>query len=660
MSNLRNVHPECIQALSQNRLAAQFASAVEEMFTITGYAKIERYRGRYTTLFCKPTATTADSLLLNREVLAILATYNTIDPRVVSVAREIIRKRSPQLANEIAIILHCDPDGDRKLRQWGKEQALRVVPVYSSPAGAQSQSGSLRQQLSSNLLAADPFQVTGPVADDADFFGRKSDAQDVLRQLVRGRIRAIFGMRKTGKTSFINRIVSLARQTSSLRIAMVDCSMKKFYQLDHNEALVAVARASRIAATRGYAHISDAISEQKGSEGVFSDLWLKEKTGPLALVFDEVDYITPCSALAPHWKNSFNGFWGELRVHVQEAQRHDVAISVLVSGVSSKFFRDGFVDGIENTVLHFVPDECLPPFSRKASDVMIAELSRRCGLQFSPESRDHIAEVCGDMPFWIRMAGSYIHRAIDADTRPQTVSTTTCDQLLEAFTSTDGAEISRIALQHLGSVYPEAIEKLRECVSLGKLDLAKGRLLVRYGLARQKGDSIVVTSELVRAGLLEIAARLHPSVQSAAVNVHTRQPPLAAEEWAEELAVVNRRRNLLEATMRQQIRFTIRADAKVGREWVSVVLKCMSEQRRSELAALSSATLMEKLYWMELRTIVLKNWELFERSFGDRGRFETAMTIANDRPDAHAKAIDAADLALQRRELEWLESRVQS
>jgi hypothetical protein len=33
------------------------------------------------------------------------------------------------------------------------------------------------------------------------------------------------------------------------------------------------------------------------------------------------------------------------------------------------------------------------------------------------------------------------------------------------------------------------------------------------------------------------------------------------------------------------------------------------------------------------------------------------MQLLNDRPDAHAKEVDLADIALHRRELAWLEER---
>jgi hypothetical protein len=36
------------------------------------------------------------------------------------------------------------------------------------------------------------------------------------------------------------------------------------------------------------------------------------------------------------------------------------------------------------------------------------------------------------------------------------------------------------------------------------------------------------------------------------------------------------------------------------------------------------------------------------------------MELLNDRPDAHAKEVDAADIALYRRELVWIEEKINS
>jgi hypothetical protein len=141
---MNNVHPDYVSVVGGDSLANVFAAAVDGMFTITGYSELTKLRGRYVTLFCKPTKAVSDSLLLNREVLAVLTTYATIDPRTIKVVKDIITSRSPQLATEIAIVLHSDPEGDAKLRQWGKEQSLRIVPLFRSGGTAKSPPETLR------------------------------------------------------------------------------------------------------------------------------------------------------------------------------------------------------------------------------------------------------------------------------------------------------------------------------------------------------------------------------------------------------------------------------------------------------------------------------------------------------------------------------------
>ena len=110
--------------------------------------------------------------------------------------------------------------------------------------------------------------------------------------------------------------------------------------------------------------------------------------------------------------------------------------------------------------------------------------------------------------------------------------------------------------------------------------------------------------------------------------------------------------------MRHFTRFAIRIGAPKQTSWVERVLTSLPSQRRAVLNSLSADVLMERLYWSELGVVIVKNWEFFESMLGDKTRFEAAMNLLNDRPDAHAKEVDLADIALQRRELTWLEERV--
>jgi len=536
---------------------------------------------------------------------------------------------------------------------------MTVLPIYRASAGAMPPSGLVRQRLAKELFATDSFQVTGPVSDDSDFFGRREQAHDLLRQLQAGRIAATFGLRKVGKTSMLNRIIDLAREGGTPRVAMIDCSISGFNQLDAAEALRAVARLSRLAIHHGYAHINQTLGRSDSDiMSTFDALWSAPDKRGLLIVFDEVDYITPDSPTSPHWRTAFNEFWREFRALAQEAKRHELTLSILVSGVSSHSFRVAEIDGVENSVVHFVPEDYLSPFADGAADSMIKALGKRCGLQFTPEARRTIAATSAYMPYWIRMAGSYIHRQVNMDDRPIELDAAVTADLCRQFAQTEGAEIARVALQNLRRVDRPMFEMLLRCTNKDSLKVREARPLLRYGLVRQRGDALHIESDLVRFGinlLLNQADR--PGIDAGEPTL-TRRFELEETEWAEELASIGKRRNLLERKAREFIRVALKMGLPSGKKWIPAVINSLQASRREELAGLAPDALMSKLYWRELGLIICREWTVFSRFFDDKKKLQNAFEILNERPDAHAKDVDLAEVALQRRELTWLEERI--
>lgn len=657
MATLSNVREEIKDRVQRNTIASELASAFSGLFTIEDIRKHTAYNWQHTVLHCKPSKTMAEALLLDREVLAMITNVEDIQVRTLHVAKELIDSSQGRLDPSLFVVIHADSDGDDKLRTWGREQGYKIVPIYRDKAGAIPKSDILRQRLSQDLFVYDPFSLTGPVLADADFFGRKTNATDTVRQLERGGIISLFGIRKIGKTSLINRVTNIARDSKSLNVAMIDCSVEAFYSLSAQEALKAVAKIAKMAATRGYAHISEAI-KRNDSEliPVFDDLWSnQEHRKPLALIFDEVDYITPASPTKSHWRQDFNTFWREFRAVYQEAQRMGFPLSVLVSGVSSQAFKQESFDGVENSVLHFIPETYLSPFERHASTQMIRDLSKRCGLVFSDNDRNRIAEACGDFPYWIRLAGSFIHRELEMSGRPITVDSVLVGTLLKDFVESDGVDAARVALEDLRRKYAEPIEILRKAAGNPFLPLSEGKLLLRYGLAEKVRDGVSLQSSMIRAGLAEIS---EINEQPATNHETTSTLYLPTEEWAEELAVINRRRNLTERKLREFIHFTLKVTSEKGESWTDKVLKSLTERQRTEMASLSGDALLNKLYWRDIGVIISRNWVCFEKVLGDKRRFDSCIDLLNDRPDSHAKPIDSADVALYRRELTWLEERL--
>ncbi len=659
---LANVKQEVRSLVSQDSLASELSTALDGLFEITSYKRFRAYNGNYVGIYAKPTKTIRGSLIVEREVFVLVANYSVLHARTITVCQEAIRSEQPRLQPNLAVIVHADPDGDGNLRAWGREAGLTVLPIYRPSAGAMPPATLVRQRLARELFATDSFQVTGPVSDNSDFFGRREQANDLLRQLQAGRIAALFGLRKVGKTSMLNRVIDLANDAGFPKVAMIDCSLGGFNQMGAAEALKTVARLARLASHQGYAHVSQTLRRSdQDIMTTFDALWRpEERRAPLLIVFDEVDYITPDSPTSPHWRHEFNDFWREFRALVQESKRHDLTLSVLVSGVSSKSFRTAEIDGTENSVLHFVPEDYLSPFANAAADAMINALGKRCGLILSQEARGIVAQTSAYLPYWMRMAGSYLHRHVDVEGRPVNIDVRLVTQLCQEFAETEGAEISRVALQNLHRVDQPMHDLLVRVANGESVDVREARPLARYGLVRQRAGAITVDSIMIQRGLELLHSQFaHPGVAEAAEGTSNRRDlNLDEGEWAEELASISRRRNTLERKTREFVRVVLKVTLPAGKDWITVVNSTLPTRRRDECAGLAPDALMSKLFWIELSAIIAREWTHFESFFHDKKRLQNAFALLNERPDAHAKDLDLADVALQRRELTWLEERI--
>lgn len=132
-------------------------------------------------------------------------------------------------------------------------------------------------------------------------------------------------------------------------------------------------------------------------------------------------------------------------------------------------------------------------------------------------------------------------------------------------------------------------------------------------------------------------------------------------DWAEELAIIGMRRNMLEVKLRRVILGLIRAEILAKKGDASQVgdriRASVSTERRRSLPV-DPDQMMDKLFWLELLALVEKEWQMMCAIFGDSAEFKSQGLIINERPDAHGKAFDATDLALWKRSLEWFELRM--
>lgn len=581
----------------------EMVEAVEQsaagIFTISARDTFVYDKGIYRLAIAKPSKRLAASLAVDREIGVLFTTFTDLQARTVFALREALNSNQPRLESTVAIVVHRDPWGDSKLKNWGRESGLSILPIFfgdSLPYG-----DDFERLLCFELYSHDPFDVTGPVSGDAQFFGRRDEAQDLARKLQHGHIRSALGIRKIGKTSIINRIVSDVRANYDCVCVMIDCSRDIIWSLKAAELLQSIANGIETAATlpEGYLAVSatpNGASIDAAVQSLVKNISAVKK--PVVLFFDEVDYITPTSPTGDHWRQEFNIFWRNFRTVVQEVDRQGSDLSFLVCGVSSKWFSVESIDGVENAALALIPEEYLSPLSRGATVAMIKKIGRVAGLQFTDEACSRIGEACADLPFWVRKACSFIHRQFPVDSRPLDVGIGAIGSPLDTFIQGEGATLAQVALAHLFRVYPELEEVVTQCYCKETSKCSKHGLTVlrRYGIISDK-DDCSLRGDMMMNGFELFHDQILDTTKSAVVV----EPPLLPEqavlsEWAEELAVIGKRRNLLEKRLRPIVVNFIRADSLSSADKKSAadrILSIMPESKRSSFRSKPAEIIVE-------------------------------------------------------------------
>ena len=229
--------------------------------------------------------------------------------------------------------------------------------------------------------------------------------------------------------------------------------------------------------------------------------------------------------------------------------------------------------------------------------------------------------------------------------------------MLEEYGRHEGAALAKVALQHLFRVYPELrAPALKLLESDASIPAGVQRTLARYGVIAGGG---AVSGQMMRMALVMISEET--SIVEDVSPSESGEARALISDWAEELAGIAYRRNLVERSLRSIVINFLRVSALSSKDGLSakaILLTSVNERRRPELEPFNLDAIAEKLFWLELVAIINKNWLLFERIFGDKTVFNDSASIVNDRPDAHAKHLEPSDIALHRRALQWLDERI--
>lgn len=102
------------------------------LFQVNHESISEWEKGEYFKLFAKPSKRIQAILEVEREILIVGNVYRDQQARTLAFARQVIHEAKGRLEPKVIFVVHSDPKGNSKLKIWGRESGLTVIPLYTS------------------------------------------------------------------------------------------------------------------------------------------------------------------------------------------------------------------------------------------------------------------------------------------------------------------------------------------------------------------------------------------------------------------------------------------------------------------------------------------------------------------------------------------------
>ena len=418
------------------------------------------YNTELSVFFLKPEPFITESYGFEREILLVYSKYPTLEARTLQAAESFLtdspaKGRTEQLNY---FLVSEDPNMYRWLQAYLSDNLeARIIVAFNASELRASKGDSwyVRNVLNKQLFGRDLFDYRLPLQKDTYFFGRQALLMEYADAIKRGENRGLFGLRKTGKTSFLYKLERLFKFDRNIYFFYYDCKLPSVRKLRWFELLK---------------RISDDISKKLNirPRGGFSEIdaaqtfehqiaRVSKENKRVVLVLDEIEYISPIAIRDVHWKQDFVDFW-QTFWGCQSRYRN---ISAVIAGVNPSVVEIDNIDGIQNPLFGIVSYQYLRGFEYAEISTMLNVLGKRMGLKFKEPAKRYIFERYGGHPLLTRMACSLINAQIKDANRRKPV-TITKEYLLDDEEERDSDLVfyCRHVVSELQQFYPEEYEML--------------------------------------------------------------------------------------------------------------------------------------------------------------------------------------------------------
>lgn len=518
-------------------------------FFVTWARERREYNAVLRIFLLSPEDHVKESYGFENEILLVYAPFKTMEPRTLQ-AVEQIYAQSPVKGRVETLNFFLVSDADN-VREWldsytSSRQESRIIVSFTRKELEDSKGDSwfVRNRLNQQFFGRDLFNYSLPLVEDTYFFGRQQLVMEYFDSIKRNENKAIFGLRKTGKTSLLFKLKRLIEAERIGIVVYLDCKQPDIRKSRWNELLKEIS--DRICELAEIEDDGD-YSERKASRSFFAILEkAKKKNQNVRLMLDEIEFVSFVAKLDTHWHQDFVEFWQTM----WSCQSQLKNFSFVISGVNPSVVEKDVVNEVQNPLFGIVHHKYLTGFAEEEARTMVRNLGKRMGLKFSYDAVSDLYKWYGGHPLLTRLACSWFNTTLSlSKNKPIEVTRDIfsnekrkCDNELVFYC---GHVVSE-----LREFYPDEYFML-ELLSSGQMvdfrELAESETYIRhltsYGIVRKQNGEFYSTIPVVTQHVgLELARKDRRALIYKTVNLEDRRAWLTrrVEEIVTDIRVLER------------------------------------------------------------------------------------------------------------------------
>lgn len=366
---------------------------------------------------------------------------------------------------KVILVVSPDPNGKANISAWNADGAATQVAYL--PAGelvAEVQRQRIVISLAATLGSRDLYSGKNAVTG-TDFFGRRRLLGDLSAAIDGGQNIALFGIRRSGKTSVLR---ELERRALRKQVVFSITDLEHAKEVAGLPAVISgdLLNAMRAAKDKGVKlWIGSEAEQAKRIDSVDS---LKDRLAKVAIKNPEVTFVIAVDEI--EWLTSLvkadpmgvRLLLGALKASAQAVPN----IRLFFTGTSNTVFTQSMLgEDQDNPVFGFVDSWYLNHFALEDSSALLSDLGEPMMLDWRESGLSLAHEVTGGLPFFLRSLGSAVRAMMPDishqrdDFGPIEIDDSVVVSALDTWASEAGNEWRQI-VQAIESHYPGAAQLL--------------------------------------------------------------------------------------------------------------------------------------------------------------------------------------------------------